>query len=302
MKIAVTATSFSFSGFREGFDVAYNPFTRRLTEDEAGRFLAAESPVAVIAGVEPLSRRVLEGCPSLRVISRCGSGLDSVDLPAAEELGIVVLSTPDAPVESVSEMCLTLILSLLKNIQDADLSIKKGEWQKPQSRLLKGKTAGIIGCGRIGSHVARLLNAFGCRTIGYDPSLKKHDLCELIALDAVLEQSDILSLHVPLTDATRSLISDREIKLMKADSILVNTSRGGIVDESALFESLQAGRLAGAALDVFENEPYQGPLSSLKSRVILTPHMASSAKEAKIVMDMKAYENLEKGLIQLYLL
>lgn len=294
--IVTTTSTFGYSGFPERWRVIHNPLKRKLTEDEVEEFLKAERPLGMIAGVEPLTERVLATCPSLAVISRCGAGIDSVDLVAANKLGIMVYSTPHAPVPSVAEHAITLMLCLLKRVAACDQSVRRRSAEKPTGSLLGAKTVGIVGCGRIGTRVAEIATAFGCRVIGYDPMLHAHRFLELCALNELLSRADVISIHVPLTKGTKHLIDESAFRLMKEDAILINTARGGIVDERALFEALQKGQIGGTGLDVFENEPYEGPLARLGSRVILTPHVASRSKESRLEMEREAVANLARGL------
>ena len=274
-----------------GLEVIINPFGRKLSEGEVTELLQKYRPVGMIAGVEPLTRNVLGGADGLRVISRVGIGLDSVDLAAARELGIAVTNTPDAPTVPVAELTLGLILSLLRCIPASDAGIRRGEWSRPMGQLLLGKTVGVVGCGRIGTRVAKFLSAFGCRLLGYDPMVQSSDLLELVSLDDLLSASDIVTLHLPYMEKTHHLLDASRLRAMKQGSLVVNASRGGLIDEEALLASLQDGHLAGAALDCFENEPYAGPLKEL-GNVILTGHIGSYAKEGRVIMEEQAVDNL----------
>jgi len=274
-----------------GLEVIINPLGRKLSEGEVTELLQKFRPVGMIAGVEPLTRNVLGGADGLRVISRVGIGLDSVDLAAARELGIAVTNTPDAPTVPVAELTLGLILSLLRCIPASDAGIRRGEWSRPMGQLLLGKTVGVVGCGRIGTRVAKFLSAFGCRLLGYDPMVQSSDLLELVSLDDLLSASDIVTLHLPYMEKTHHLLDASRLRAMKQGALVVNASRGGLIDEEALLASLQDGHLAGAALDCFENEPYAGPLKEL-GNVILTGHIGSYAKEGRVIMEEQAVDNL----------
>lgn len=274
-----------------GLEVIINPFGRKLSEGEVTELLQKYRPVGMIAGVEPLTRNVLGGADGLRVISRVGIGLDSVDLAAARELGIAVTNTPDAPTVPVAELTLGLILSLLRCIPASDAGIRRGEWSRPMGQLLLGKTVGVVGCGRIGTRVAKFLSAFGCRLLGYDPMVQSSDLLELVSLDDLLSASDIVTLHLPYMEKTHHLLDSSRLRAMKQGALVVNAARGGLIDEEALLASLQDGHLAGAALDCFENEPYAGPLKEL-GNVILTGHIGSYAKEGRVIMEEQAVDNL----------
>lgn len=302
-RILVTTSSFAAEGnipLREmeasGFEIIFNPHGRRLSEDEAMDFLRDPSVVGMIAGVEPLTKRVLKNAPSLRVISRCGTGMDSVDLAAAAELGITVLNTPNAPVQSTAELTIGLILSVARRIAEADRNLREDIWKPLAGPLLAEATVGIIGLGRVGKAVAKIIQAFGSRVFGYDPAnVPDTQGIEKVSLNTLLKEADIISLHIPLSPNTRNLISTKEIAAMKTGSILINAARGGLVDEGAISEALQSGQLAGAGLDVFAEEPYSGPLTNFE-QVVLTAHMGGTAREARVVMEQEAANNLRQGL------
>lgn len=301
MNILTTTSTFCAGGFDERLRVIHNPYGRRLTEGEITSLVKEYNPVGIVAGVEPLTRKVMESSENLRIISRVGTGLDSVDLIAAGELGISVLNTPDAPTEAVAELTLGMILSVLRKIPLLDRNVRNSIWKGPNGLLLKGKTVGIIGCGRIGSRLAELLKPFDCVLMGFDPAVQNHELIEMVSLDALIETSDIVTLHIPLNSNTKNILSAARIKSFKKGAVLVNVSRGNLVDESALLESLEKGHLFGAALDCFADEPYNGPLLELDN-VILSPHMGSSTSETREKMERNAVENLMAELKHLRLI
>ena len=278
-----------------GLEAVLNPYGRRLSEEEVSGLLGKVNPVGIVAGLEPLTAQVLAGASGLRVISRCGIGLDNVDLEAAKELEIRVYNTPDAPTTAVAELTIGLILTLLRSISASDRSIRRGDWSRPMGRLLSEMTVGIVGCGRIGATVAGLLKGFGCEVLGCDPALDDHPGMEITDIEPLLARSDIVTLHLPYHLDLHHLISGDQIEMMKRGAFLINASRGGLVDETALYESLQSGRLSGAALDCFENEPYNGPLTKCEN-VVLTAHVGSYAREARINMEREAISNLMRGL------
>lgn len=278
-----------------GLSIATNPFGRKLTEVEIGDLLT-DSVVGLLAGVEPLTGQVIANAKGLAVISRLGVGLDNVDQAAAKESNIGVLSTPDAPVDAVVEMTLGLMLATLRQIPAADRQVRDGGWPRLKGRLLKSKTVGILGLGRIGSRVASLCCAFGAHVIAHDPVAADTDSAvKRVTLADLLAQADIVSLHMPYNAATHHVINDESLAAMKPGAILINTARGSLVDEAALLAALQSDRLAAAGLDVFEVEPYNGPLKDLP-QVVLTPHLASSAMESRRQMEHEAAENLYAGL------
>jgi len=295
MYVLTTTSSFGIDEFPPSVNVIHNPYKRRLTEEEVISLIEQYQPVGIIAGVEPLTRKVMEKAKNLKIISRCGIGLDSVDLEAARELGIKVTNTPDAPTASVAEFTVGLMLCILRRINTLDALIRKGGWKGPQGNLLKDKTVGIIGCGRIGTYVAKLVNAFDCNIVGYDPFITKHDICKMIPFDELISSADIITMHMPFTEENRHMIGREQLSKMKKTAILINTARGGLVDEDALYDALKSGQIAGAALDCFENEPYEGPLTTLDN-VVLAAHMGASAVEGRAIMERQAFDNLVNEL------
>lgn len=297
-KIITTTSSFKIGKFPDEFKVVHNPHRRTLTESEVIRFIEREKPVGIIAGVEPLTKNVLKKSSTVKVISRCGIGLDSVDLEAANELGIKVFNTINEVIQSVSEMTLALALSLLRHIHVLDAQMKNNNWLKIQGNLLTGKTIGLVGCGRIGTKTAMLFKAFGCRIIGYDPYLTDHPECELVELSYLLEYSDIVSLHLPATPSTTGFVDESFLSRMKKSALLINTARGTLINEEQLYIALKEGVIYGAGIDVFSKEPYSGKLmdSDIANKIILTPHVSSNTLEGRMQMEMKAVENLIIGL------
>lgn len=301
-KILITTSSFDTRNnpaldrlHDAGFEIVLNPHKRRLTEDEAEQLLD-EKVVGMIAGVEPLTRRVLESAKSLKVVARAGIGLDSVDLVAADELDIAVSNTPQAPVAAVAELTVGLILDLLRQISAADRDLRAGIWKPHMGNLLGAQTVGLIGFGRIGRAVMDLLKPFGCDLLVCEPFYAGDSTVQVVPLDHLLAHSDVVSLHVPYSDSTRHMINAERISHMKPGALLVNASRGGLVDEAALADALASGHIAGAALDTYEEEPYRGPLTEMP-QVVLTAHMGSYAKEGRARMEREAAENLVKGLL-----
>jgi len=278
-----------------------NPYQRKLSETELTDLIVKYQPTGIIAGVEPITKKVFNQCKRLKVISRAGIGMDSIDLEAAEKRNIIVTNTPDAPTIPVAELTLGMILSLLRKIHKSDASIRNNEWLRPMGDLLYKRTIGIIGCGRIGSYLAKLLSSFDCTIFGNDPGCSQVENIMLTELEHLFSVSDIVSLHIPYSFQTHHFINEKNLKLMKKGAFLVNCSRGGLVDESALYESLKMDHLAGAALDCFENEPYVGPLGQLDN-VILTAHIGSYAREGRIMMEIQATKNLIKTFQELELI
>lgn len=300
MRIAITTSSFAryseapLDLLRErGIDYVMNDTGRTLAEEEAIRIL--QGCVGVAAGTEPLGRHVLEACPDLRVISRCGAGMDNVDHDCARERGIAVRNTPGGPTQAVAELTVGLVLTLLRQVSHQDREIRAGVWKKRMGNLLHGKRVGIVGFGRIGHAVARLLDPFGVEIAYADPNCDD-DAYPKLGLDALMDWADIVTLHCAKPKGG-VLLDKGRLSLMRPGSYVINTARGGLVDENALYGLLVAGHLGGAALDVFAREPYDGPLREMNN-VILTPHIGSYAREARILMEMDTIRNLLAALDQ----
>lgn len=285
---------------QQGFEIVLNPYGRKLKETELIELLS-DDVVGVIAGVEPITRNVLSSAKSLKIISRCGIGTDSVDLVAAADMGIPVHITPTAPVIAVAELTVSLILATLRRISEADRQLRAGTWKPLMGRLLASQVVGLLGYGRVGNRVGQLLKAFGAKRIAYDDaffdSLFADTVC-VSSLDEFLRLATVVTIHIPYNNTNHHLVNRDFLNKMQAGSVLINTARGGIVDEDALYDALVSGHLAGAALDVFEEEPYSGKLLSLP-QVISTPHMGSYAKEARMQMEEEASQNLFDNLVNL---
>ncbi len=279
---------------KEGYEVEENPYRRKLSSEEC--LLHYRDKIGVIAGTEPITEGLLRNTVGLKVISRCGTGIDNVDIDAAKRLGIKVFNTPYGPTLAVAELTIGLIIGLLRRVAEMDADLRKGVWEKKMGHLLHGKKIGIVGYGKIGQKVGELLIPLGCQVCFTDVVVRSCPLgCRCVTLREVLKGCDIVSLHVSGQYKDSYLIGKEEIASMKKGAWLVNCARGGVVHEDALYEALEKKYLAGAAIDVFENEPYSGRLKTL-SNVILTPHIGSYAKEARVAMEMQAVENLLKGL------
>ena len=298
--IAVSTSSFArhdpqpLELLREaGYEVRLNPHGRRLEEAETRALL--DGVIGLVAGTEELSREILTGAVALRVISRCGTGMDNVDQDAAAELNIAVYSTPDPPAEAVAELTLAGMLGLLRHLPAADRRLRQGEWHKPMGRLLRGRTVGLVGLGRVGKRLVELLMPFSCRIIAVDPHpdewfAERHGI-RFVELDRLLAKADVVSLHLAPPRGGGVLLDRERLGHLRPEAILINTARGGLVDEAALYDLLAAGRLAGAFLDVFADEPYSGPLRELP-QVLLSPHLGSYARETRIRMETEAAESL----------
>ena len=292
--ILISTTEFNVARIPEKY--SYVKVETNPDEEKLITLVTEHSPKGIIAGLEPFTRRVLQASKGLRVVSRIGTGIDNVDKEAACELNIEVKRTPDAPIISVAEMTVTMMLCLIKKLNIMDTWMKKGLWQKAKGHDLANKKVGIIGCGRIGVKVAELLNNFGCKFIGYDTEVKQHALIRMGSLDTLLKESDIITLHLPYTPETRNIIGRDTLNLIKPTAILLNLARGGLVDEDALCEALDTNRIAGCGFDCFSNEPYKGKLQKYEN-VILTPHAASSSVEGRERMESEALKNLIEALM-----
>jgi D-3-phosphoglycerate dehydrogenase / 2-oxoglutarate reductase len=300
LQVLISTSSFNLANFAQlsdlekaGVEVKLNPFAARLTEKQVIDLLGTDT-IGLIAGLEPLTKNVLQAAKSLKVIARVGTGLDSVDLVAAKELEIIVLNTPDAPTKAVAELTIAHILGLLRHLSQADRQIRNGIWKGLMGSLLETKTVGIVGFGRIGKRVATLLSAFGASVLISDAQVKSGDF-QNVGLDELCTRSDIVSLHLPYSEATHHIIDEKRINLMKKGSFIVNISRGGLVDEAMLLVALKSGHLAGAALDCFEQEPYEGELRNLEN-VQITAHMGSYARETRDLMEQEASRLLVNAL------
>ena len=294
--VLVTTSSFNVEGSPPSINLVKNPFKRRLSEEEVKELIARYQPDGIISGVEPLTRDVLESAGRLKVISRCGADLYSIDSKAAKKLGILVYNTSTAPDLPVAELTLAMILCLLRRIKEMDNLVRTSQWQRPITGLLSGKTVGVIGCGIRGTRVASLLEPFGCQLIGYDVNVRRHEYFEMVSFGQLVTLSDIISLHAPLTGDNYHLIGEVEISKMKDGVIIINTARGGLIDEDALYRALLSAKVSGAGLDVFEHEPYQGPLNNFKGNLILTPHIGSFAGTYRYDMEKEAMQNMIEGL------
>ncbi len=267
-----------------------------ITPDE---LLSAISDVSalIVRGRTKVTHEVIESGPNLKVIARSGTGVDNVDLAAASEHGVIVVNAPGANAESVAEHTMALILALSRSIVSTVLSMRSGKWAKDAYRgmELKGKTLGVVGFGTIGPRVAELGTAFGMEVVVC--SHKPPSIGRSVSLQELLAISDIVSLHIPLTQETRGLIGKKELDVMKKSACLINTSRGAVVDEKALTEALKESRISGAALDVYETEPLpsDSPLLALPN-VITTPHVAAMSPESENRASLMVAEDVDRVL------
>jgi len=279
----------------ESCDVKYyiNPLNRKLSEFELIEYI--KDIDILIAGTELITSKVIDSAKKLKLICRVGIGLDGVDLGAARRNGVLVSYTPDAPTFAVAELTMGFIYSLLRGIQISNFHLHRNEWDRIFGRHISEVTFGIVGYGRIGKAVTNSLLALGANKILINdikeiPEIKNNPVLSQLDLDVVLKNSDVLTLHLPLSPSTFNLIQHNQLMTMKKDSILINTARGGIVNEGDLCRALDAGHFFGVGIDVYEREPYiNGQLSSY-DRCLLTAHMGSMTGASRSRMEIEATE------------
>lgn len=267
---------------------------RKITEEEAIRLLQGVD--ALIAGGIKMTRKVLDSTDRLKIIARRGVGFDSVDLQAATDRGIVVTTTPGAITHAVADFTFGLMLTVARNIHQADTAIRAGKWLVLMGTELWNKTLGIIGLGRIGKAVAKRARGFEMHILAYDvyqdEAFAREHGVKYVSLEELLQASDFVSINAPLSSDTSHLINEKTLRLMKPTAFLINTARGGLVDEQALIYALQNKQIAGAGLDVFEKEPLpDSPLRTLEN-VVLTSHLAGYSREGMQAAGMMAAQNV----------
>ena len=277
-----------------GIDYLINPLGRKLKEEELAEMITDFD--GVIAGTEQIGALALKNARKLKLISRVGIGLDSVDLLEARRRGIKVCYTPEASAPAVAELTLGLMLSLLRSIPLSNQDLHSGEWNRYFGRRLGNCTVGVIGAGRIGSRVIGHLSGFGVRSIlvsNRDQAKTFNSSGNVTRVDnqTIFERSDVVSLHLPLTVETRNMITSRDMQKMKPDAIILNTSRGGIINEKDLYDVLKSGHLGAAAVDVFDKEPYEGLLATV-DRCVLTAHMGSMTIDCRVRMEVGATQEV----------
>lgn len=273
------------------FEVRVNAHRRKITSQELAKDI--RDAEILIAGTEKITEEVLQNAPNLKLISRVGIGLDGIDFELCRKYNIKVAYTPDAPTMAVAELCVGLMFDLSRKISFTDANLKQGVWNRHMGMLLYGKTIGIIGMGRIGKSLIKLLSSFNvsfkvCEPNPDFPFLKMYNV-ELTDKIKLLKESDVVSLNLPLKRDTINFLTLDDLKNMKKSSILINTARGGIVNEDDLYIALKENLIAGAAVDVFEEEPYKGKLRELDN-IVLTCHMGASTIESRTDMETQAVE------------
>jgi len=303
MKVLITTVPFAEKDrtpldLLEKNNISYliNPLNKKLTENELKELISDFD--IVIAGTELISDKVMESATNLKMISRVGIGLDSVDLLAAEKRNVQVSYTPDAPAPAVAELTVGMMLTLLRSVHVSNSQMHLGKWHRFFGRRLSEVTIGIVGVGRIGKAILEHLKGFGNPRILLNDLSVKDDITnefdiEWCSKEEIYKQSDVVSLHLPLTGKTKNMIRKDHLFSMKSDAIIINTSRGGIINEEDLYEVLQSGHLSGAAIDVFENEPYNGKLKDIE-RCLLTSHMGSMSVDCRTRMEIEATKEVER--------
>jgi len=282
--------------------VVMNPWGRRGTQGEIRAIWDAAD--AIICGAESFDEKMIQGTPSsLKVLSHYGVGVDSIDIEAAKNRGIVVCNTPGANSTSVAEMALALILSLAKHIIPHNTHTKLGEWKRFPIFELEGKTIGIIGFGATGQALAKMIRTFNMEILVYDPyshdDIAKKEGVKKVDLNHLLENSDIISLHAPCTEDTFRIINRESLSLMKETTLLINVARGDLIDEKALYHALKDRQIAGAGLDVYSREPAEKNKLFALENVVCTPHCAANTFEARLKMGHMAVENAYRVLMGL---
>jgi phosphoglycerate dehydrogenase-like enzyme len=296
--VAVTSRSFSRN---EVLRAEMLEHYERVTFNDAGLSLGGDSLVDFLAGhplaitaLEKIDESVLERLPELKAISKVGVGIDMLDLDAMQRHGVRLGWSHGTNARSVSELAVTFMLALLRDLPVVTKLVRQGEWRQLQGSTLTGRTVGIIGFGHVGRDLAALLGAFSCQVLAYDVAtladLPPH--VEQTSLESLLAASEIVTLHTVLSEDTRNLLDRKRLGSMRQGALVINTSRGGLIDEDALYEALSGGHLAGAALDVFSSEPPgDHPLLTL-DQVIVTPHIGGSTREAVLAMGRAAISGL----------
>jgi len=281
----------------EGGNIMFNPLSQKLTSNELIKY--AHNATGIIAGTELYTEDVFKQLSTLKVISRLGVGMDNIDQDNAKQKGIKIYKTQTTPALAVAELVIGFMLDLSRKISHQNNLLKSGTWKKQMGNLLHGKTLGIIGLGTIGKTLVKLLKGFNFNILAFDlyqdENFAKDHSIKYCNLDTLLSESDIISIHLNLTDETNQIMNATQISKLKPGCILINASRGEMLDENALYNALKEKRIMGAGLDVFNKEPYSGPLIELEN-VILTPHIGSYAKELRIQMEIEVVENLIRGI------
>jgi phosphoglycerate dehydrogenase-like enzyme len=277
-----------------GYEVLLRPKLGARSAHELVPLL--DGAVAAIVSTDPFTREVIEGQPNLKVIARIGVGTDSIDLAAASERNVLVTVTPGLNADTVAEHTIALMLALVRKVVEQDGLVKSGRWERVGEFTpveLAGRTVGLLGAGTIGRKLIQRLTGFDVKILFFDPAVTRTEYATKVnSLSALLSGSDILSLHLPLTAETRGIIGANEIRQMKTTALLINTSRGPLINQATLFSALRAGSLGGAALDVFEEEPPPSPVLRDVPNLICSPHLAGLSRESIRRMTISATDSV----------
>ena len=257
----------------------------------------ADADALIVRSATKVNEDLLAHAPRLKLVARAGVGLDNVDPEACKKRGIKVVNTPGASTNSVAELALAMMFAICRKLPRADAGMKGRQWLKKEltGTELQDKTLGVVGLGRIGASLAIKAQALGMRVLYYDPKQDGSAAGKKVSLDEIFASSDYISLHVPLTPETKGMVGAANIAKMRKNAVIINTARGGLIDEDALYDALKEGRIFGAALDVYPTEPYSGKLCELQS-VVLTPHIAGSTKEAQARIGQELVARLREEL------
>jgi D-3-phosphoglycerate dehydrogenase / 2-oxoglutarate reductase len=306
MKVLITPTSLSsnlgisaLDPLRErGAELVANPYARPMTPNE---LISALSGVdGVIAGLDGFPAEVFSEAPELKVIARYGVGYDRIDLEAARKAGVRVTNAPGANGPSVSELALGLMFAVARQLPQMSTAVAAGDWPRFQGIELAGRQLGVLGLGAIGCGTAAMARGIGMDVLGFDPGLSDEDITALgitpATLDEIFTRSDVLSLHIPLNEETRNIVSAERIAAMPRGTIIINTARGGLIDEEAAAAALDTGHVFGLGLDAFETEPPRDSLLVGHPRVVATPHSGAHSKESVQRTATAAVENLLRVL------
>jgi D-3-phosphoglycerate dehydrogenase len=304
MNILISTTSFAtFSNKpleiinKRNYNVIINKYGRKVSSDEIIEL--AKDAVGIIAGTESYTNEVFQQLPHLKVISRLGVGMDNIDLETAKGMGIKVYKTQTTPAQAVAELVVGLMVDAGRKISIQCSELKNGTWNKQMGELLHGKTLGIIGLGTIGKTLVKLVKGFNFNILAFDifhdKEFARANDISYCSLENLLRNADIVSTHLNLSENNIGIMGENQFAIMKPTSIFINTSRGEVVDEKALFYALECNKIGAAGIDVFHKEPYKGKLRDLEN-VVLTPHIGSYAKEIRIQMEIEATKNLINGL------
>lgn len=284
---------------KHGIEVVLNPLKRKLTPPELAEHIGDAD--VLVAGTEDITEEVFIKAKNLKLISRVGVGLDNVNFELCNKYGVRAAYTPEAPTTAVAELCVGMMLDLARNITGSSNLLKSGGWTRHMGLLLYGKTIGIIGLGRIGKSLAHMLQGFNVQILVHDikPDIihAKMNRISYVDKETLLRRSDIVSINLPMKKDTIDFITAKDMKMMKPSAFLINTARGGIVNEDDLYEALKSKTIAGAGVDVFIKEPYKGKLAELEN-IILTCHMGAATTDSRTDMELQSVEEAVRFLTE----